>query len=192
MDSPREQIENLWSKRNDQDDYEEREHIESQMAIILERYAKENYPDVDDEDILITVLKRDFESDLLPAVVANALDVSPMRARRFRYTSDRGVIDTHVGERKSIPPSVRDKIKKRDNDACTACNEPDPDLALHHIIPKSHGGVDHESNMAMLCPMCHEDAHCGDFNSGRLAYDDKEEYWLGFCGKDEIPDGVEV
>ena len=182
-----ERFNELWDKRNNAETSGEQKDYEQQMADVLRLYVSENYHDVDDPDHLIPALKRDFSSDLLPVVVADALECDIRRVRRYRYTRDRGVIDTHVGERKSIPPSIREEVKNRDNGVCTRCKEPHEDLTLHHIIPKSHGGVDHKSNMAMLCPMCHEDAHCGDFNAGRLAYEDKEEYWLEFCGYQEVP-----
>lgn len=170
-----------WEARNNAESTSKQEEHTDKMVSILQKYAMKTYPEIDDEGILIASIKRDFESDLPPVILANALDCSIGTVRRFRYTKDRGVIDRRGGRRQSIPPSVRKEILKRDEDKCVRCGKHDPNLELHHIIPKGHGGVDLPENMAMLCEPCHEDAHCGDFNSGRLAYSDVDEFWDDFC-----------
>lgn len=172
----------LWEQR-DKADFDEREKYQDRMIEVLRQYVWENYPNLDDEQKIITV-KRDFESELPPNIMAEALECDIALIRRFRHTRDRGVIDTYGNaERRSIPPSKREKIMARDNHSCVACpaRAGEYTLQLHHIIPKAHGGLDEDSNLAMLCEECHLDAHCGDFNSKRLAYNDKEEFWRRFA-----------
>jgi hypothetical protein len=45
---------------------------------------------------------------------------------------------------------------------CTICRETFPaDVHMHehHIVPRSVGGTDHPSNIAFLCPGCHDALH---------------------------------
>lgn len=43
---------------------------------------------------------------------------------------------------------------------CVACAEDDPTkLEHHHLVPRSAGGSDHETNLITLCHVCHGKAH---------------------------------
>lgn len=44
---------------------------------------------------------------------------------------------------------------------CSSCGAERKYLHRHHIIPKSSGGTDDESNIQRLCSNCHEDIHGG-------------------------------
>ena len=49
---------------------------------------------------------------------------------------------------------------------CKICNKKTNELESHHIVPKSRGGGDDDSNMILLCLSCHSKAHDVSF-SGR-------------------------
>ncbi|RYB01435.1 HNH endonuclease [Lichenibacterium ramalinae] len=45
-------------------------------------------------------------------------------------------------------------------DFCVACGERDPEkLEHHHLVPRSAGGEDADSNLITLCHVCHGRAH---------------------------------
>ena len=46
---------------------------------------------------------------------------------------------------------------------CKLCNTKTDYLEPHHIIPRSRGGLDNESNLIKLCIDCHGLAHNVDF-----------------------------
>lgn len=181
----KDKINDVWARKNQAKNDELRSELREKMVQLLREYAWENYPNMDDKEDLICAIKRDFESDLIPTVLADSLNVEVGLVRRFRHTRNRGVIDTSVGSRRSIPTSKRKEILERDGYSCVRCprHADNYALQLHHIIPKSHGGIDEDSNFAMLCEPCHLDAHCGDFSKGKIAYEDKDEFWEDFAGK---------
>ena len=53
------------------------------------------------------------------------------------------------------------KIMNRLNIGCSSCGWNQASLDLHHIIPKSKGGNNINSNLTALCPNCHRLAHAG-------------------------------
>ena len=52
-------------------------------------------------------------------------------------------------------------VLNRDNYTCQYCKgkHKDSKLEVHHIIFRSHGGSDEESNLITLCHTCHKDLH---------------------------------
>jgi 5-methylcytosine-specific restriction protein A len=65
--------------------------------------------------------------------------------------------------------SVRDAALHRAQGICEFCGEKGfitrngtVFLETHHVVPLSEGGVDHESNVAALCPNDHSEAHYGE------------------------------
>jgi 5-methylcytosine-specific restriction endonuclease McrA len=54
-------------------------------------------------------------------------------------------------------------VLNRDNYTCQYCKgkHKDPKLEVHHIIYRSQGGSDEESNLITLCHTCHKDLHDG-------------------------------
>ncbi len=52
---------------------------------------------------------------------------------------------------------IRPRIAERDNYRCRLCDSPAQDV--HHIIFRSQGGTNEESNLICLCRRCHERAH---------------------------------
>lgn len=64
-------------------------------------------------------------------------------------------------------------VLNRDNYTCQYCKgkHKDSKLEVHHIIYRSNGGSDEESNLITLCHTCHQDAHNGKINlkaSGKI------------------------
>lgn len=58
----------------------------------------------------------------------------------------------------SIEPSFRRKIRTRDGNRCRWCGTT-RFLQVHHIVYRSQGGPDHESNLITLCDEHHRQAH---------------------------------
>lgn len=147
------------------------------MVELMERYLRQEYPEVEEERQQVALVKRDFESDLPPRVVADSVGCEISLCQRIRWEGGRyGVVDTRGRERESLPPSQRDRIMKRDGDQCVRCGSRE-ELQVHHIIPISHGGFDFDDNLAMLCEACNRYVHGGDYSSRRLRYDGKEDFW---------------
>jgi len=48
-------------------------------------------------------------------------------------------------------------VRKRDKGRCVVCDKPGREV--HHVVYRSHGGKDEPRNLALLCKVCHEDAH---------------------------------
>lgn len=57
-------------------------------------------------------------------------------------------------------------VLNRDNYTCQCCKgkHKDSKLEVHHIIFRSQGGSDEDSNLITLCHTCHKDLHSGTIN----------------------------
>ena len=57
-------------------------------------------------------------------------------------------------------------VLNRDNYTCQCCKgkHKDSKLEVHHIVYRSQGGSDEESNLITLCHTCHKDLHEGKIN----------------------------
>ena len=57
-------------------------------------------------------------------------------------------------------------VLNRDNYTCQCCKgkHKDSKLEVHHIVFRSQGGSDEESNLITLCHTCHKDLHGGKIN----------------------------
>ena len=57
-------------------------------------------------------------------------------------------------------------VLNRDNYTCQCCEgkHKDSKLEVHHIVFRSQGGSDEESNLITLCHTCHKDLHSGKIN----------------------------
>lgn len=62
--------------------------------------------------------------------------------------------------------NTRAMVLNRDNYLCQYCKgkHKDSKLEVHHIIFRSQGGSDEESNLITLCHTCHNDLHSGKIN----------------------------
>lgn len=173
----------VWEQEGIEDGREE-------MVEILEKYLHRNYRELDERN-QVAGLKKDFESDLPISVVTEAVGCDRRLCRDIRWMGEkRGVVDRTGGrDAKSIAPSRRDAIREECDNRCVRCDihddNADGGLELHHIIPTSQGGFDHDENLTYLCPKCHIEAHAGDFSTRRTVYADKEEFWEKFVGEFE-------
>jgi hypothetical protein len=50
-------------------------------------------------------------------------------------------------------------------DKCSNCSASGVEMHKHHIVPRSRGGSDSESNLALLCKDCHGQVHDVTFKS---------------------------
>jgi 5-methylcytosine-specific restriction endonuclease McrA len=53
---------------------------------------------------------------------------------------------------------LRLKILERDNWRCQFCGARS-NLQVHHIVFRSHGGIDSEENLITACADCHQSLH---------------------------------
>ena len=72
----------------------------------------------------------------------------------------------HWGYQKGINygfENTKAMVLNRDNYTCQCCKgkHKDSKLEVHHIIYRSQGGSDEESNLITLCHTCHKDLHSG-------------------------------
>jgi len=75
----------------------------------------------------------------------------------------------HWGYQKGVNygfENTRAMVLNRDGYICQCCKgkHKDSKLEVHHIIFRSHGGSDEESNLITLCHTCHKDLHSGKIN----------------------------
>lgn len=63
--------------------------------------------------------------------------------------------------------NTRAFVLNRDNYTCQCCKgkHKDSKLEVHHIIFRSQGGSDEESNLITLCHTCHRDLHSGEITT---------------------------
>jgi hypothetical protein len=52
---------------------------------------------------------------------------------------------------------IKNRVRRRDSFICQNCGleERDKSFHVHHIVPRSDGGIDHPDNLVLLCPSCH-------------------------------------
>jgi len=85
------------------------------------------------------------------AVIDKKIKHSNYEKQRRKYSNG-----TH---RRGVEPSLRKLIMDRDNNICVLCCEDKDRLQVHHIVPVSKSGSDHESNLITLCSQCHTIVH---------------------------------
>lgn len=54
---------------------------------------------------------------------------------------------------------IKAAVRDRQKDRCALCNEACNRGNYHHILPRSRGGPDRESNILLLHPTCHDFVH---------------------------------
>ena len=106
--------------------------------------------------------------------------------KEIEYTTmvlETGQFDTHLMKNPSLAnPNVKHwgyqkganygfentkaMVLNRDNYTCQCCKgkHKDSKLEVHHIVFRSQGGSDEESNLITLCHTCHKDLHSGKIN----------------------------
>lgn len=179
--SSKEKFLELMERRNSIAGMGQKSQLEREMTNILKEYYRENFKYLENDEDVIIQIKSDFESDLPVDILSEATGIDIKTCRRFRYIPGRGVVDKRPNSgRDSIPPSVRESVRERDDGQCVKCGD-EEELSIHHIIPLSHGGINTESNYALLCKVCHKEAHNGNFGTRRMAYETKKEFWEDFC-----------
>ena len=91
-------------------------------------------------------------------------------------------------------------VLNRDNYTCQYCKgkHKDSKLEVHHIVFRSQGGSDEESNLITLCHTCHKDLHSGKINpklSGKTKSTLKYATQMNFIRKQlfrSYPEAVET
>lgn len=63
---------------------------------------------------------------------------------------------------------LRDSVLKRDNNKCQMCECTTKPLGIHHIKPRSEGGIDAMFNLIALCDSCHDIAEINQIPTANL------------------------
>jgi hypothetical protein len=78
---------------------------------------------------------------------------------------------------------VRQQVLELHQRRCGNCHRSDVPLEVHHIVPVGQGGSHQLSNLAPLCPQCHQAAHGEEmaprvrwFTNGQLNQDEFGEH----------------
>ena len=78
--------------------------------------------------------------------------------RLMGFVSKRGITtwDYRMMEDDPVPDSVRYRMLKNANGRCSLCGATKKETVLHvdHIVPRSRGGSNDESNLQVLCLKC--------------------------------------
>ena len=78
--------------------------------------------------------------------------------RLMGFVSKRGLTtwDYRMMEDDPVPESVRYRLLKKANGRCSLCGATKKETVLHvdHIVPRSRGGLNDESNLQVLCLKC--------------------------------------
>jgi hypothetical protein len=65
-----------------------------------------------------------------------------------------------MAHRPHIPERVKQRVRDAARDRCAYCLAPQRMVMAHleveHVIPRSKGGSDDESNLSLACPFCNE------------------------------------
>lgn len=72
--------------------------------------------------------------------------------------------------------SRKEAILNRDNYTCQCCGKKKVRLEVHHIIYRSNGGTDDESNLITLCEDCHSGVHDGTISINKKPRNMKLKY----------------
>ena len=79
-----------------------------------------------------------------------------------------------------LAPEIAAAVRNRDH-ACQICDS-ERHLSVHHIIPRSEGGLDKLANLILLCSRCHDEVEIAGYRSRAEILD----YTPTWCGPLEI------
>lgn len=78
--------------------------------------------------------------------------------RLMSFVTKRGITtwDYRMMEDDPVPDSVRYRLLKKANGRCSLCGATKKETVLHvdHVVPRSRGGTNDESNLQVLCLKC--------------------------------------
>lgn len=63
------------------------------------------------------------------------------------------------------------KVLTRANKGCSICGWNESTCDIHHIVPKSKGGTNENSNLIVVCPNCHRIIHTTDKYSQEFLFE---------------------
>jgi hypothetical protein len=82
-----------------------------------------------------------------------------------------GGSDSSVERTPPAPESLRNELYfERADGQCEWCEDEVDAPEVHHIQPRSEGGPNEPSNLAVLCPNCHQKADRGVISRSKLRY----------------------
>lgn len=146
---------------------------------LYEKFLNQMFSGETEYQTQIVALLAVFQHDIPSNLVADVVGCSTGYARRFEYRPDTGVREKTWSQKQGesrVGPKLRQRVLTRDNSECVRCGSVD-ELVVHHILPARRGGPPLMSNLATLCGPCHETAHDGVINSGRVFYNSVEDFW---------------
>jgi predicted transcriptional regulator len=105
------------------------------------------------------IIKKDIETKLsdddvrlygMKLILANQMRMEKSIERLYSFLQYTKKINK---QRPRLISSIRKRILKRDNFKCQNCSS-SYNLHIDHIIPRSKGGTDEDSNLQVLCSKC--------------------------------------
>ena len=107
----------------------------------------------------------EFIKSILP-ITTLVLETAQFDTHLMKNPSLANLKVRHWGYQKGINygfENTKAMVLNRDNYTCQCCKgkHKDSKLEVHHIIFRSQGGSDEESNLITLCHTCHKDLHSG-------------------------------
>lgn len=91
---------------------------------------------------------------------SDCLKIIDKKVTHFNYRKQQKKIANGTF-RHGVPLAIKEKIISRDRGICQKCKNTCKQYSgqVHHIIPVSEGGIDHEDNLILLCSDCHTEVH---------------------------------
>ena len=147
-----------------------RRAIQVRFARELELYAKRSAELSASQNTRLEILKFEFESGVQADMVRYlgfrlGTGHTKLKATRLLRANSLGILSTEKIYARRLESSVaRDTnatIRRQDGSKCVVCRKGGAGIVLHvhHIIPLSQFGTNHENNLATLCYSCHCKQH---------------------------------
>ena len=78
---------------------------------------------------------------------------------------------------------ISDSVRDRDGNKCVFCGREGHLLHVHHVKPRSKGGIDDPSNLVSLCVACHTKAHDGKLGASKFHASSRSGYLCLNCDR---------
>lgn len=82
-----------------------------------------------------------------------------------------------------FPERVKKKIRDYSDLRCCIAGCHEPDIDIHHIVPRANGGESTEDNAAPLCARCHR-RYGGDPTKRKMIRDHRDKWYRMVAGKE--------
>lgn len=132
------------------------------MRLLRRKTRKEMAEVLETTEETIRIIEENDQDPAWPddtKIYMTYLNCSMYHVEQLRRIVD-GQLDS-FREDSYIPKHIRDEVHKKDKGKCSIC-ESDEKLHIHHIKPRSHGGLNETDNLTLVCVSCHAEIHKED------------------------------